>query len=300
MTFSVLPRSRRLVSSLLLGASLALVGCAGDAARSDGLGADESLLVTQTRLDRVTPQEVAAAYASSMVPNVAKCVAAHPEITLLDRSHVEGFYRVGVVSYFGVRHFVLALLEANGGQPIPVDQLTDMVEPYAIAELSLSVDADGYYVRPANDGGRFLEAELAAREEKALTSAKNPRGTTLRAVREMWREVQEEQRGLDSEWLSPVRISGGSPSLADIRRAMNMPYQVRYETWGNEAIDEFHVAGEGPDETALFDPIADLLRGPGIKKRWYFAGGGNEWSAHYLVVLDEHDQLWGFMMGYSE
>lgn len=294
------PFSRPLAASLILGLGLAIGGCGDQSPAAEDVAASESFLVTQTRLDRVTPQEIASLYASWLVPDVARCVAGHPEMTAIDKSHVEGFYRVGVSSYWNVRDFVSALLDENGNQPIAVGDLAGMIEPWAIAQLSRSVDADGFYERPVNGGLRFYSAEYAAREEKALVLAKSPGGTSLREVREMWREVEREQGNLDSAWLSPVQLSSDLPSIGDVRRAMRIPFEVRYVSWGTTAIAEFHESGEGPDESALFDPIADLLRGSSIKKRWFFEGGGDEWSAHYLVVLDEHLQLWGFMMGYSE
>ena len=68
-----------------------------------------------------------------------------------------------------------------------------------------------------------------------------------------------------------------------------------------DAVDDFAAAGEGPDGSAKFKPIAETLKHSiGIKKRWYLAGGGDGWSRNVLIVMDEKNQLWGFMMGYSE
>ena len=74
---------------------------------------------------------------------------------------------------------------------------------------------------------------------------------------------------------------------------------------GHEAIDDFMeseecVASANPHD---FAPIATALHGSGIKKRFSFAGrssGDFGWSRHYIVVIDEHNQVWGFQSGYSE
>jgi hypothetical protein len=141
---------------------------------------------------------------------------------------------------------------------------------------------------------------MKTREEKALGLAAAPGGRSLREVRELWREVQRQRGNLDSAWLNPVKLSSDRPSLGDIRYAMQLPREAEYVSWGAEAVDDFYVAYEGVDEDPEFLPIADLVRGPSIKKRWYFAGGGGEWSTNVLIVLDEHNQLWGMQMGYSE
>ena len=60
-------------------------------------------------------------------------------------------------------------------------------------------------------------------------------------------------------------------------------------------------AGEGPDGAPEFKPIAESMKySIGIKKRFFFEGGGPGWSSHVLVVMDEKNQLFGFSMGYSE
>jgi len=297
--------SRSLSQLLLAPALLAFAACAlpacsaGEPAPAEDLGADESLLVTQVRLDRVKPKEVAKVYADTLLPIVASCVRAHPEITAIDASHVEGFHRIGSSGNWAVREAVVGILADRGGAAIPVGELADLVEPWAGSVMSRHVDADGYYAPGRGEGLAFHEAEQYARETKALRTAKSPGRKTLRSIRESWREVEDEQDNLDSAFLLPVKVSG-SPSLGDIRKAMKLPKSARYVTWGNAAIDEFAQAGDGVDGLGSFDAVAGVLRGPGIVKRWYFAGGGDEWNHNYLIVLDEHDQVWGLMMGYTE
>ena len=66
-------------------------------------------------------------------------------------------------------------------------------------------------------------------------------------------------------------------------------------------LDDFAAADEGPNGSVKFKPIQTSLKHSyGIKKRWYLTGGGEDWSRNVLIVMDEKNQLWGFMMGYSE
>jgi hypothetical protein len=74
-------------------------------------------------------------------------------------------------------------------------------------------------------------------------------------------------------------------------------------SWGYDAIDDFWQSQEGPEGHPAFEPIADMLGSAGITKRYYLFAGGYDygpWTRNYLVVIDEHDQMYGFMMGYSE
>ena len=288
---------KRLVAIVLVGfTTLGMVGCAPEA---DETAAIESELVTQTRLDRVTPGEVAAVYAAALQPDIARCIAGNPNIVAVDRSNLDAFYRPGVQSYWGVRSALEGMLSEPGVTSIPAATVATEIEPWAKRVMSAHVDGAGYYAPPRDTGLTFYTAETTAREAKALSLAAAPGGKTLKDVRAEWAEVQHVQNNLDSAWLNPVKVSG-NPGLGDIRKAMNIPYQARYTEWGHDAVDAFHEAGEGPDEVAEFDPLATFLKSSAIKKRWLFQGGGDEWSTNVLVVLDEHDQLWGMQMGYSE
>lgn len=289
---------KKLLLGFTVASFVALAGCGGGGA-APAVESEEASLVQQIRLDRVKPPEIAATYAARLRPDLEACVARHPEITHVDAQNLKVFYRVGVVWHWDVKYAVQGMLAEGGGAPIPTAELSARLEPYATAVLSRHVDADGFFVWPREGLLDFYEAVTATQEEKALSLAKDPGGKSLREIRAMWREVQEDRGNLDSAWLNPVKV-GGPPTLGDVRKAMGIGRGVGYQSWGHDAVEDFHQAPEGPEEASAFDPIAAALRGPGIKKRWYFAGGGDEWSRNYLVVLDEHDQLWGFMMGYTE
>lgn len=290
---------KALLVGLFFGLSCVTIGCASEAPSTGDPTMTEAELVKKTPLDRVTPAEVAATYAADLAPDIARCIAGNRNIVNVDRSNLDAFYRPGVQWYWGVREAVDGMLSEPGVTSIPVATLADAVGPWAMSKMSAHVDADGFYTRPSDAALTFYSAEMKTREEKALALAKAPGGRSLKEIRELWSEVEAVQGSLDSAWLNPVKVSG-DPSLGDVRKAMKLRYAARYAAWGMDAIDEFHAASEGPDEAPEFEPIKEFLKSSAIRKRWLFQGGGDEWSTNVLVVLDEHNQLWGMEMGYSE
>ncbi|MFO0737230.1 MAG: hypothetical protein U0270_15175 [Labilithrix sp.] len=252
-----------------------------------------------TRLDRVTPAEVAATYAAGLRDDIARCIQGNPAISAVDAGNLGAFYRPGVQSFWGVKYAVEGMLAVPGVTSIPVASLGDAVGPWAERVMSAHVDADGFYV-PTDETFTFYEAEQVTREQKAISLAARPGGKSLADIRAMWAEVQRVQGNLDSAWLNPVKASSADPSLGEVKKAMGIRDEADMAAWGNDAVAQFHQASEGPDEAVEFDAIEAFLRTSAIKKRWYFVDGGNEWSSNTLVVLDEHNQLWGMQMGYSE
>lgn len=282
------------LSSLLLVATMLASGCA--ASPAEDTSASDAMLTTVTPLDRVTPAEVADAFAASVKEGLAACTAAHPEITVVDRTNLSRFHVVGVTSYFQVAYAVEALLDDTGASSIAPAAVAARIGPWAASTLAGHVDASGFFT---GDVDRFYSAELAAREAKAHAIAKAPGGKSLSDIRALWREVERAKNTLDSSWLRPVKVSG-EPSLGEIRTTMHIPYDVDLEAWGDAAVDEFAEAPEGPDRTPAFAPLASFLKSDAIKKRWLFQAYDHSGSTNVLVVLDEHDQLWGMQMGYSE
>jgi hypothetical protein len=280
-------------------AGLASLGCAAET-RANDVAASEAALVQQTRLDRVTPAEVAATFAAGLKPDFEACIAAHPAITEINAATIAGFYQIGVTSHYGVREVLEGMLAEPGITAVPVSRLLAEIEPWATRTLSRHQDAEGYYSPPSSGVLSFYYAEQATREEKAFSLAAKPGGKDLREIRAQWKKVQGVHGNLDSFWLNPVKVSGDDPGLGEIRQAMKFPRGIEYMSWGNQAVDDFYTAHEGPAEAAEFDPISTFVKSSAIKKRWYFYGVGDAWSHNYLVVLDEHNQLWGMSMGYSE
>lgn len=285
-----------LVLALAL-ASFGVVGCSAE--RPDVVSSSEAALVQHTRLDRVRPAEVGAAYARGIADDLQRCIDGNPAILAVDAGNLGAFYRPGVVSYWDVKIALEGMLAEPGVTSVPVAGLQQAVEAWATRELSKSIDGEGFYVRPPNDTLRFYSAEVATREAKALELAVNPGGRSLKEIRAQWAEVQSAQGNLDSYWLNPVKVSG-EPDLGVIRKSMDIRGSAHLAAWGWDAVDGFYEAHEGPAEAPEFEPIRTFLKTSVIKKRWFFEDGGDEWSHHWLVVLDEHNQLWGMSMGYSE
>ena len=51
---------------------------------------------------------------------------------------------------------------------------------------------------------------------------------------------------------------------------------------------------------ALHAACERRARGEAVEQSPDLTGGGEDWSRNVLIVMDEKNQLWGFMMGYSE
>ena len=120
----------------------------------------------------------------------------------------------------------------------------------------------------------------------------------LAALRAQWREVEGEN-ALDSDFLRPVKVDR-EPSLTEIKKHFGYS-RLSMQSFAWDAVDDFAAADEGPNGSVKFKPIQTSLKHSyGIKKRWYLTGGGEDWSRNVLIVMDEKNQLWGFMMGYSE
>ncbi|MBX3229054.1 MAG: hypothetical protein KIT84_01850 [Labilithrix sp.] len=282
-----------------LSVTAALAGCAAPNDADAPAASSEVALTTFTPLDRVTPAEVAAAYAEDVSAHLETCRAAHPSIAEVDRDNLRVFARVGNVSYFDVSEAIEALLDERGLDAIAPGEVPTLLEPLALRELGAHVDGDGFYAPPREGQLQFYYAELHAREAKAHALATAPGGKSFTEIRALWRNVQSARNTLDSSWLRPQRVSA-EPSLTEIRKAMRVPFDAHFESWGNTAVAEFGEAHEGPNGTPAFAPLATFLESDAIKKRWLFQAYDASGSTNILVVLDEHDQLWGMQMGYSE
>lgn len=283
---------------LLASATFMAVGCA-PASAPDAAVASDAMLTTVTPLDRITPADVAAAYAADVKASLSACVAAHPEITRIDRANLSAFHAVGHTFHFDLSGAIESLLDDSGAPSITPAEVAERVQPWAERFLAPYADANGLYAPPTEGLTGFYYAEIDAREAKAHASAAAPGGQTFTALRALWREVQVAKSTLDSSWLRPVKVSG-EPSLGEIRRTMRIPSDASFESWGEAAVDEFADAHEGPDGTPAFAPLATFLKSHAIQKRWLFQAYDHSGSTNVLVVLDEHDQLWGMQMGYSE
>ncbi len=83
----------------------------------------------------------------------------------------------------------------------------------------------------------------------------------------------------------------------------HLSYWVQNYAWGYQAIDPFHNGLAATDESPDFEPIAEALKSSSIRKRYYINDSGEHtgvWDVTCLLVLDEHDQMWGFVMDCSQ
>ncbi|HVH42633.1 MAG TPA: hypothetical protein VM925_09820 [Labilithrix sp.] len=277
----------------LIASAPAAVGCA--ATPNEDAASSESDLVAHTRLDRVTPDEVAAAYMAKLRPDLERCVAGNPAIANVDKGNLKAFYRPGATAYYDVSRALDAMLAEPSVTSIPVAGIADAVEAWAKRTLSTSVDAEGFYVRQKGGWLTFVDAEVETREAKALKLAARPGGKDLSEIRAQWAEVQKVNGSSDTEWYNPVKVNG-EPTLGAVKKLMGVRYGASQSAWGTKAVDEFHALREDPE----FEPLAEFMKSSAIKKRWMFSDGGDEWNHQWLIVLDEHNQLWGVSIGYSE
>jgi hypothetical protein len=282
-------------------AILALVmlasGCAATAEDSSGSSSEEAL-TSLTVLDQVAPGEVAAAFAKNMNAALKQCIAAHPDIRSVDASNLDRFEQIGDSTFaMDLKETIQGLLETRTS--IPVNEVGALIEPWANAKLAAHVDAAGNYV--ATDADLlFYDAEVDAREANAFALATAPGGKDFASIRGMWRTMQRERDNLDSAWLNPVKTFGGEPSLTQIKKQFHVPYQAQLTAWGNDAVDGFAGAEEGPNHSPRFAELGAFLKSNAIQKRWLFQTTNSDWSTNVLVVLDDHGQLWGLQMGYSK
>jgi hypothetical protein len=284
--------------ALLLSLSLlAFTGCAAPA--EEETASDESELrgTKFTRLDRATADQVADTFKATFDRQLAECLAAHPSITTITKNNISTLTSIGNVHYIDLGDALEKMLEDKGQQSARVTTLKSYARTWALAKLAPHVK-DGKVAFEGVDPLAIYEAVRDTEEALSIANAEKPRGIDLAALRAQWREVEGENN-LDSDFLRPVKVDR-EPSLTEIKKHFGYG-RLSMQSFGWDAVDEFAGSHEGPAGSAKFKPIQNALKHSiGIKKRWYFTGGGEEWSRNVLVVMDEKNQLWGFMMGYPE
>lgn len=296
-----------LVSFLALTslASLANVGCAAEPQPEGDEQAPESseseLTKTKfTRLDTATEADVADAFESRFNADLDAVLAAHPTIKVVTKTNVSTLTAVGSTFYMDLGESIRGILDKLGQASAKPTTLRNHARSWALAKLATHVLADGTVKFRGVDPLSLYEATKAAEEKNALARAVKPRGVDLAAVRSQWAKVQSDRDTLDSSFLNPVKVSK-EPTLTEIKKHFGLSSRLSLQSWGYEAIDDMSAADEGPNDLPSFRPIAQTAKyAIGVKKRFFFSGGGPGWSSHVLVLMDEKNQLWGFSMGYSE
>jgi len=297
--------------SLVLGflascLSLSALACGGeeggaaiDPQAPDTQEAEVGARAKFTRLDRATKDEVADTFEATIAKQIGEVLAANPSIRTFNRRNVLGL-RVDNRYYLELGELIETLLDELDQQSIAPSTVERKARAWALAKLEAHVGADGFVKASVADAGSMAlsSAWSLTEETNAIEAAKAPRGVDIALLRQQWTEVEIARGDLDSRYLRPVTVDR-EPTVA----AMAKHYGLRasLEAWGWDAIDQMASAGEGPNGLPQFRPIAETLKhAVGIKKRFFLTGGGEGWSTHVLLVLDEKNQLWGFQMGYSE
>jgi hypothetical protein len=293
--------SKPAILALLVALS---VGCAAETATGVDDQAPETseseLARTKfTRLDTATADDVADAFVARFNSDLDAVLAAHPSIQVVTKTNVRALTSVGNTSYMDLSEAIRGILDQLGQASARPSTLRSKARAWALAELASHLQADGTVKLAGRHPLALYEATRVAQEKNALARATKPRGVDFAALRAQWSEVQSERGTLDSSFLSPVKVSR-EPTLTEIKRHFGIT-RLTLTSWGFEAVDDMASAGEGPDNRPQFRPIAQTAKHAiGVKKRFFFSGGGDGWSSHVLVLMDEKNQLWGFSMGYSE
>lgn len=287
-----------LTRALLLSLSLlAFTGCAAPAEEETASEESELRGTKFTRLDRATADQVADTFVATFDEQLDACLAAHPTIRTVTKNNISTLTSIGNLHYLDLGDALEKMLDDKGQQSARVTTLQRYARPWALAKLAPHVK-DGKVAFEGIDPLAIYEAVRDTEEALSIANAEKPRGIDIAALRKQWREVEGENN-LDSDFLRPVKVDR-EPSLTEIKKHFGYG-RLSMASYGWDAVDDFANAGEGPEGSAKFTPIKNALKyGIGIKKRWYLVGGGSEWSRNVLVVMDEKNQLWGFMMGYSE
>lgn len=252
---------------------------------------------TFTRLDEATAAEVADVFAARFDRELTLVLGAHPDIQTITKTNVGRLTQIGTTFYMDLKEAIELILADLGQASAKPSTLRARSRAWALGKLAPHVK-NGIVRFRGIDPLCLYEATKLTEEQLSIDRYTKARGVNLPDLRAKWSTVQGVRGNLDSAFLRPVKVSK-EPTVAEMKKHFGIKGSL--QAWGWQAIDDFHQAGEGPDGAAQFEPIADSLKHSiGIKKRFFFVGGGEGWSNHVLVVMDEKNQLFGFSMGYSE
>ncbi|MDX2089837.1 MAG: hypothetical protein SFX73_18420 [Kofleriaceae bacterium] len=278
----------------------AVEGGADEESKADGNGL--------VRLERVTVTELNSHLSSVRGAQLIACFEGYqeeidPNASYLTKAIADKFYSVTAPAchdWSMLSHMTKGVLDFRGVTKLLPWNLVESLLPWATPQLQAAT-VNGY-VSPRKVPFLFLSDLWELQNANAMAREKDPTGIDLLAVRRAWSQVREESM-LDREYLNPVTFGPGALEGSRLFPSLRAAFPLRglaLEETGYDAIDAFYEAGEGPDGDPAFAPIRTALRKGSIKKRFYFAGGGDEWSRHVLIVIDQHGQAWGMAMGYSE
>lgn len=300
--------------SSLLGTAC-VSGASDDLAEADAIAANEAgtgeggkadSASANARLDRSTPAEVAATFATQMKDQLDRCFASYQatfdeNATEVNAAVLNKFGTACINSYdvVTVTQAILTKLGQTSATPAAINV---QFAGWALPQLK-AASVNGFVSARKADIVFYL-AVYNTQNANAQAREKNPTGVNLKQVRNQWDGLTRNSN-LDNAYLNPVQltkaeVAGSSTVLFRALRQQFPLTRAAYIDAGREAVHGFHSASEGPANAPAFASIATALNKASIKKQFYFAGGGRGWSTNVLIVIDEHNQAWGFQMGYSE
>ncbi len=273
-----------------------------DEGKADGLG-------PITRLERATAAEVTSYVVATRGPQLRACFAAWKaktgsSATRISMTFIDAFSQVDNATcpwWMGleVEYLVRGILTEDGVTSLSPSQLIARMPAWVRPQLDAGV-VDGYVSTREVDGEWYQEV-VDTQDQNAKARERNPSGVDLAAVRAAWDKVRDNTT-LDRAYLNPVTFPAGALDGPNTFRYLRAAFPLRslsLVSTGYQAIDDMAQAGEGPDGDPDFTPIRTAFRRASIKKRFYFARGG-DWSSNVLIVIDQHGQAYGMQMGYSE
>jgi hypothetical protein len=254
-------------------------------------------------LARATAEEAAEEAAHELVRRLDKALALNPDVKMLTRGNIYQLSKgEGGNADSRLEEAFKHILEWLGQSRVQVETIRSKAKPWALEVFGRNVK-NGYVVYDFEKirTDLLLRSLEKVQQRNALRDFKAPAGINLEKLHKQWWTVRE-HNNFDMEILYPVAFSA-LPSLKDLGKAFPLRgARLTSAKW--KAIEDFAEASDGPEGDENFKPIASALKGSGIRQRFYFSGGGeyrgNPWSTNILLVIDEHNQAWGFRMGYSE
>ena len=206
---------------------------------------------------------------------------------------------------YDLKETVTTIFASKRHKSVKVKTMVRWFGEKASMDLAKFVDSEGY-IKPTSEFGLlYYEAYIVASDDSAKANFKEPKGISYDFLRKTWKKVGQDNN-LDRGFYNPVQLDPqvveAGELFSHLRKAFGLK-GISYVSAGLVAVDNFWTSDEGPEGDKEFAPLASSFKTGAIKKRFYFAGGGEEpfpWSRNILILVDEHDQAWGFYMGYSE
>ena len=206
---------------------------------------------------------------------------------------------------YDLKETITSIFTSKRHKSVKVKTMVRWFEEKANQELSKFVDGEGYIKRGSKYGLLYYGAIINASDIRAKANFKEPAGISYDFLRDTWKKVGLDNN-LDMGFYNPVQLDPkvveSDQLFSHLRKAFGLG-SVSYDSAGFAAVENFWNSSEGPEGDKAFAPLAKAFGSKSIKKRFYFVGGSEHpfpWSRNILILVDQHDQAWGYYMGYSE